>query len=525
MVLQKRLDEKLRITLLCPPTLAVLDPWQDTPSFGRPALTNLAGYLRQFDEFEIILIDAKFERMGFEDVLERVKKFNPHIIGFTAYTNEIKPAAYQSNLIKQHLPNVLSLIGGIHVTTLPEQTLKEFPTFDIGVIGEGELTLHELCLSLLEGKEPKNVRGVIYRTEDTLVKTLSRDRNVDLDLLPLPAWDMLPKAETYYIQTERGCPFSCTFCVNPNGKVARKRSVESVIEEMLLLINNYSPKHINFGDELFSVDISRTHLLLDEMIRHGIGHKVKWDCQTHVRFVNYELFAKMKMANVYEVYMGVETGDDLRLKKMGKGTTKQIIINTFKQARKANIRSAAFFIFGHPNESFTSVLKTISLAAKVNPVVPLFGLMVPYPGTEIARLSAKMDAGYLAPSKDWDDYRNRANGAINLKNISRRQMDIFLIMGYAYVFFANGRILDALAFVFKEWQNIGILLNRMLKGVEKTGEILKKPDDYDALFTNTIKATNSDIIISKEKFDETQKDEIKNIRSLKPELIMEQKMI
>src|SRR5690606_15620109 len=101
-----------------------------------------------------------------------------------------------------------------------------------------------------------------YRAGKEVLQTTSRERILDQDSIPFPAWDLLPPSETYFIQSIRGCPFNCLFCMNPGGRVARKRSVENVIEEINWIIRDFKPKRISFGDELFSVDMQRTHRLL-----------------------------------------------------------------------------------------------------------------------------------------------------------------------------------------------------------------------------------------------------------------------
>eukprot|EP01038_Epipyxis_sp_PR26KG_P003809 gene3809-5451_t len=150
-----------RVCLVNPPVISVLEPWYDTPAFGRTALAYLAGYLRQYEGFSIHIIDAKFERLTFEQVRARLKELNPQLVGFTAFTNEIKPAAYQAALLKMDLPDVVTVVGGPHVTALPKETLGEFTSFDLGVVGEGEVTFYELCDALRKGTSLQAVAGLV----------------------------------------------------------------------------------------------------------------------------------------------------------------------------------------------------------------------------------------------------------------------------------------------------------------------------------------------------------------------------
>ncbi|MDP2325769.1 MAG: radical SAM protein, partial [Gammaproteobacteria bacterium] len=280
-----------KVCLVNPPVIAVLEPWYDTPAFGRTALAYLAGYLRQFEGFEVSIIDAKFERLDFAATMARIRAIGPDVVGLTAFTNEIKPAAFLAHLVKKELPGCVTVVGGPHVTAIPKETLAEFPSIDIGVVGEGEMTFHELCATLRSGDVAalQTVRGIVCRSGDTIVQTPPRERILDQDSIPFPAWDLLPRTSTYFIQSVRGCPFNCLFCMNPGGRVARKRSVDNVMEELQWVMDAFRPERISFGDELFSVDMERAGRLLDAMADSGIGHRVRWDVQTHVQFVDRPL--------------------------------------------------------------------------------------------------------------------------------------------------------------------------------------------------------------------------------------------
>ena len=256
--------------LVNPPVFRIEEPWYDTPPYARTGLAYLAGYLRQYPGFEIKILDCKFEMLNFEQAYEKILEFKPNILGLGAMTNEIKPAAYLAKMVKDKLPATITVIGGVHVTALPEITLQEFTQFDVGVIGEGEITFYELCTAVRDGKPLNNIKGLSLRNGNEIEVTPPRDRILNQDSIPFPAWDLLPMADEYGVMTLRGCPFNCVFCMNPNGRVARKRSVDNVIEELEMLIEKFHPSSISFGDELFSIDMERSKELLTAMIEHNI---------------------------------------------------------------------------------------------------------------------------------------------------------------------------------------------------------------------------------------------------------------
>lgn len=104
----------LRVVLINAPVIEVQEPWFDVPNFGRTGLAYIAGYLRQFATFSVSIqiVDAKFERLDFEETYNKIISYSPDIVGFTAFTNEIKPCGYLAQKIKATFPSVVTVIGG-----------------------------------------------------------------------------------------------------------------------------------------------------------------------------------------------------------------------------------------------------------------------------------------------------------------------------------------------------------------------------------------------------------------------------
>lgn len=515
------LNKTLKIVLINAPSLGIIEPWEDAPEFGRNSLAYLAGFVRQFPFFEVKIIDAKFEQLSFKEVITIVSGFHADIIAFTAFTNEIKPCAYLAAKLKELQPNLISVIGGAHLTALPIQTLKEFSSFDIGVVGEGEITFIELCKAVREKRDLNSVLGLVLRENEYFKQTPPRERILDQDIIPMPAWDLMPRANVYWIQTQRGCPFKCVFCMNHNGRVARKTGIEKVMDEIEYVIDTFHPEWIRFGDELFTVDINRTMQFLDEFIKRGFGDKVKWDIQTHVNYVNYEMFLKFKEANCTQVDLGVETGDIELLRKMGKGTDIKKIRTAFDSAKKAEVTTGSFFLFGQPNETPKTIISTIKFAVKLNPDIPMFGIMVPYPGTKVAKLAAENKEGFMNLSYDWDQYRKQIGGAVTFASLSRNKLELFQLIGYISVFFFNFRIKDFFKFLYKYREEAVNVFKKIIMLKDSIDHVLKKPQDYDAVL-NGNKISSSEMQASFDNFDEYQKRELLRTKKLRPDLLKEQ---
>lgn len=500
----------LRVLLINPPPFEVVEPWYDTPSFGRHGLACLAGYLREQDGFSLHIIDAKLERLSFAEVTARALEVAPDVVGLTAFTNEIKPAAKVAEAIGAALPGAVIVIGGVHVTALPERTLREFPAFDVGCVGEGEVTFHELCAAIRDRTPLAAVNGIVYRDPSTggaIRRTTDRAKIQDLDILPLPAWDLLPRADEYWVMTQRGCPFTCKFCVNPNGRLPRQHSVPRVMAEMSNILDRYAPRKLWFADEIFGVNIDYTRGLLQAMIAAGVGKRTTWWAESHVRFVDYALFVQMREAGCVECGLGIESGDEAALKNLGKGTNVQMVVDAFTAAKRAGVGTIGFFIFGHPNESVRSIRATIDLAVRLNPAIPIFGVMVPYPGTEVARLAARGEAGYQLLTDDWGEYNKQVGGALAFAGLSRRQIEMLQLRGYFEVFLRNHRYRELVGFLWR-YRVAGVRILAKLLGLRRD------PVAENAPATTRIDAASrDDIAVAAETWAAMQVQSVRSLRA------------
>jgi radical SAM superfamily enzyme YgiQ (UPF0313 family) len=425
--------------------------------------------------------------------------------------------------LKQAKPEVLTIVGGAHVSALPIPTLREFPAFDIVVSGDGEETLFEIVESKKNSSSLKNILGISFRIGKQLVKNAERPRILNQDDLPMPAWDLLPKAKHYWLQTAKGCPFKCVFCMNHNGRVVRKNGIDKTIDEIRFVLDNYNPEWIRFGDEIFTADRSRTIQFLNAWIENGFHQRVKWDLQTHVRYVDKELLALFKQANVTQFDMGVESGDGNLLKAMGKATNEEMISNAFKLAHEQGLKTGSLLLLGQPNETMRTMFNTIKLAIKINASLPMIGIMMPLPGTEVAKLASKGEGGYKSMSYDWDEYRKNVGVALEFSNFSRKQIESVQFWGFVLVYICNFRLIDLIGFLVKYrvegWNN----LKKIILGSTDSKKLFTEmPVDYADMLSDGIPCSPEDIYDSKKDFDLIQQEEMRRTNTVWPELIKEQ---
>jgi len=440
----------LRIILVNPPPFLVMEAFYDTPPFPRPALAFLAAYLRR-DGVEVAVLDCKYSRLGFDKAINRIKDFNPDIVAITAMTNEIIQAGQIASMVKISLLRTVTVIGGVHATALPEQTLREFPVFDYAVIGEGEVPLLNLAKTIeggMPGHEPlPGIAGI--GTDGKFWFGGTCPQIGQMETLPVPAWDLFAPTHEYMLHTARGCPFKCPFCMNFNGHTVRAKSPESVLDEMEWLVEKQGARSFIFGDEVFTINRARTVEICNGMIQRCLHKKCKWWCVSHVRFIDYELAVLMKKAGCRMLGLGIESGNEERLHEINKGTSVEMILSAVNSLKKAKLPFEAYFILGYPNETAETARDTIDFAVKINPDMPVIGIMVPYPGTRIGVMAAKGEGGYVLQARSWNDYNKQIGNALSFKNLSRRDLEKIQLIGYAKVFLCNFRFLEFMNFAWR----------------------------------------------------------------------------
>ena len=378
-------------------------------------LAYLGAHL-QASGFTPVIWDFEVEEFSEEILKEKIRKEKITIAGITAMTPTIKNAHQIAQIIRKSAPMVKTIIGGPHVSAIPEQTMRDFPAFDYAVIGEGEITFSELVKTLVENKDPALVPGIFYRDKAGLASgSPGRSYKHNLDELPMPDRSLLKK-ELYgnlyaagidspgkkgtVVFTSRGCSQNCTFCAvkKTMGEKTRFRSAENVIAELVSCKENFGYNHITFEDTNLTLNPERFWKICQALKKLNLT----WDCQTRVNLVTSKMLSEMKDCGCLKVAFGVESGSQRILDLMHKNIKISEVETAFHLTRKAGIISCAFFILGgHPEENEEDIAQTEKLLHRIKPDVFQLGIICPYPGTEICEIMKKEN---LISSMDWDSF-------------------------------------------------------------------------------------------------------------------------
>ncbi|MBI2670926.1 cobalamin B12-binding domain-containing protein [Candidatus Woesearchaeota archaeon] len=456
----------MRVLLVNPPATNTFEE-HDEPNHPCMSVAYIASYLRS-KGILVDVLDCKLEKLNFENSVQRFRENKYDIVGFTSFTHDVHNVNILCEAFKKIDPNIVTALGGVHVTALPYDTLMAFEKLDIAVIGEGEYTFYELCDAIENrNKDFSKVFGIFYKDDKNEIHINPiRMREQNLDNLPFPAYDLFPKAKKYQVITARGCPNFCSFCMSPYGrKIMRFRGLENVMQELDWIINVFHPIEIRFNDETFSHDYDRATKMVNMIMEAGYHKKTSFRASTRANKIDYDLAVLMKRANFCYLEIGVETGDQDIMIKTHKGTTVDQVASAVRIAKKAGLTVGCGFIIGHPYETKATAKKTMDLMVELNPSVGAVGIMVPYPGTEVYELARQGKAGYKLLSADWRDYNKQIGNALEMESLNRKEMERLQAYGYLKLYVKNYRFLDLAKFVWK-YRKAGIYFVKKQFGIK-----------------------------------------------------------
>jgi len=376
---------------------------------------------------EVRIIDYIVSGYRPEKLKAELDAFQPDAVGATSVTLNFYGAADIVRTAKRHNPDIVTMMGGPHVSFDAENTLTAYPEIDLIVKGEGEQTIAELTPLLKDRKSWSGVRGIAFRRNGRPVVTEARDFIEDLDTLPLPARHLLPlsryQALGYPVSiiTSRGCPYSCIFCQGRRmvGKRIRKRSAARIVDEIAHILS-YGINRINVADDLFASDGNRVKEVCGEINRRGLSFT--WSAFARVNTVDRETLRIMRETGCDSVSFGVESGNPEMLKRIRKNITLDQVREAVRLCGEVGMIAHTSFMVGLPGETGQTLEETKRFASSLG---SLYGyhFLAPFPGTTVREKVAQYDLEIL--TNDWSRYD--ANSAIvRTSALSPEQINAFV---------------------------------------------------------------------------------------------------
>jgi glycosyltransferase involved in cell wall biosynthesis/radical SAM superfamily enzyme YgiQ (UPF0313 family)/ADP-heptose:LPS heptosyltransferase/tetratricopeptide (TPR) repeat protein len=315
--------------------------------------------------------------------------FQPEIVGLTCTTfNRGNVRRICQWLAREH-PGIRIVLGGVHVSFLPEQALRDYGA-DFVVIGEGEESIRELCDALDQGTHLAEVKGIAYLDNGEMVVTTKREPLRNLDELPIPdfsfAEELMRQSGMGFVISSRGCPVRCNFCSTGNywGQRVRANSAKRVVDEMESLVARYGVRKIFFHDDTFNLSPTRVKELCSEITARGV--KVEWGVSCRVKPVSQEMIDMMVAAGCRHICWGIESGSQQMLDRIEKKITLEEIRKAFELCTKHHgvMSVGAFMMVGNAGESAATIADSIDFVNSIKMTdPPSTAILYILPGTAL----------------------------------------------------------------------------------------------------------------------------------------------
>ncbi|MBU3912754.1 MAG: B12-binding domain-containing radical SAM protein [Nanoarchaeota archaeon] len=354
-------------------------------------LMHLAAVLRK--DYDVSIIDYSGGEISHDVARKDILSINPDLVGVRVLTGPPIPRAILISKIAKELGKIV-VWGGPHPTILPGQTLKE-EYIDSVVIGEGEHTFLNLLRYYFHNKKEK-LEGVGIKIEGKIKIFPASKHYVDLEKLPLPAWDIVKNLDKYFpnkrnnvlpISTTRGCAFKCGFCHNSNKNVKeylgcyRIANPERAIKEYKFVqsLVKHKIEILDVGEDLHLVSEDYARRFCKTLRDSKLG--LRWYTAARYQTLTKEIIEMMADSGCIRILLGVESGSERIQKMNNKVIDLKRAIDAASMLRRRKIFVTNAYIFGHPTESEAELNKTLEFIRKIPADENLIQLYRPMPGT------------------------------------------------------------------------------------------------------------------------------------------------
>ena len=371
------------------------------------SLALLAALLRDRG-VHVRVVDQTAERLSSEALIARLKAeaFSPSLIVFCSSTPTLDADVVEATKLKCAFRAELVCFGP-HASAAPGESMQRAPDVDAMIVGEPEDAVLAL-VALDQTTHGDQIPSLTFRRDGAIVPHRASGSYEGFQSMPYPAWDLLPRDryrvplenKPYLIvETSRGCPYSCDFCVAPivQGHRFRERDAVSLVDEIERGVREFGTRFFYLWGDTVTLNAKSFGVFCDELIARNLD--IQWFGNARAdNLVNPDFVARLKQSGCWMLSLGIESeSDDLRQNMLKKLERKKIQV-ALQNMRQAGIKSFAFFIFGYPGETPETINRTTRYAVELDPDYANFYPAVPYPGTEMYE---KCRRDGMLVSEDW----------------------------------------------------------------------------------------------------------------------------
>jgi radical SAM superfamily enzyme YgiQ (UPF0313 family) len=441
--------------------------------------------------YKIKVVDCNAERMGWPEFAKLLDKYQPKY-----YLTQMTAPTLENDMygcFLAHARGAKTIAFGTHVTPIPVETMRPYPSLDFALVGEPDLTIRDLLdhlenrfserspeiAKMFEKHDPaykpslnedgtvnlRGIKGIAWRKGEEINLNFPRPFVADLDDMPIPMHELLPlqsyrmpliKGAFTFIVTSRGCPAGCTYCIKHVSYQysARIRSPKLIMDEMWQLkklgINN-----IHMYADLFTVNRDQVIELCQRMIDEKIN--LHWTSNSRVDFVDEEMLALMGKAGCRLISWGIESGNEQILKHARKGAYPDKAERALRWAKKAGIMNWGYFIIGLPGETEETIRQTINFAKKLPLDIALFHVAAPYPGTPF--FFEVVENKWFRPGTRWEHVDMDKGTVLDYPNISAERLLYWQKRAFREWAFRPGPAFTYLKMLLYDWSTMKTAIN------------------------------------------------------------------
>lgn len=341
-------------------------------------------------DYESSYLPVKLPEYTIQRKIERkIETFSPDIV---AVSVNISTYPRAKKFINRYLSDkeVEVVVGGPHATSCPEFILRDIPQVDYVCIGEGEKPLSELANKLENNESLESIKGLAHLNEDKFVNNGPAELIEDLDELPHPRKEEFRKelgeTEDLRLITGRGCPYSCSYCINSyykklySNKYVRRRSIDSVINEIKYFNGKYDFQLVDFVDETFTYD---RKWALEFLEKYSEEIKIPFHIYARPETLSEEMCEALERAGCESIFMGIDSGSERIRELHNRSMSNETIKKAAERLKKHSIEFCTSAIFGNPGETNQESWSTLKLIKEVSPDELSSFILFPLPKSEI----------------------------------------------------------------------------------------------------------------------------------------------
>ena len=344
--------------------MTIIPPLPPVDMMSLSAIAKKRGYETKFKDYSL-------KNENVYDFLRDLRVYKPDFLVLNIASTTLEKDLSILTQARDLLEDTVVIVKGAIFNFNSYAILQQYPEIDIALRGEIEPAFDEI----IQYKDLKDVKGITYQIDEKIVSTSDRELSDNLDYLPFLDRDLIDnsiyirpdiKKPQTIIRVSKGCPNHCFFCLATplNGKNVRYRSAELVLDEIRECVLKYNIRNFIFWSDLFNFDNGWVQRLCRLIIDSGL--KISFSANTRVDTLDFETLQLLKKAGCTLLSIGIESGSQELLDKMGKRITLEQIEKAIDMINKARIQIYAYYVIGLPWETKETIEKTYKFAKKLN---------------------------------------------------------------------------------------------------------------------------------------------------------------